>query len=235
MSRNVIAISPDAPLVQAVRLMIAQRVSGLPVLDTSGRPAGMLTEGDLLRRVETGTEGRRVGWFTAVFRPGRLAGDYVQTHGRRVSDVMTPDAVSIIETTPLAEIAELMRTRRVKRLPVTRDGVVVGVVSRRDLVVALAGELDVPATAASDATIRDKLMSELAHQPWVPRRSITIGVEDGVVGLDGVVFDIRERDAIRVAAENVPGVKRVENRLVCVEPNSGILIVGPEDEAAGPH
>ncbi len=123
-----------------------------------------------------------------------------------------------------------MRTRRIKRLPVTRDGVVVGVVSRADLIGALAKELDMPAASAGDATIRDALLAELEREPWVPRRSISIAVTDGVVELDGVVFDVRERDALRVAAENVPGVRRVENRLVCVEPNSGMLMVGPEDE-----
>jgi len=230
MSRNVIGISADAPLSQAVRLMIDRRISGLPVLDAAGRPIGMLTEGDLLRRVETGTEGRRAGWLSIIFAPGRLAGDYVHTHGRHVADVMTPDVVTVSETTSLSELSELMRTRRIKRVPVTRDEVVVGVVSRADLITALAKELDTPAASAGDATIRAAVLAELARQPWAPRRSVTIAVTDGVVEIDGVVFDVRERDALRVAAENVPGVKRVENRLVCVEPNSGILIAGPEDE-----
>jgi CBS domain-containing protein len=230
MSSTVIGISQDAPLSQAVRLMMDNHISGLPVLDQTGRAVGVLTEGDLLQRVETGTAGKAAGWLTTIFAPGRLAGAYVQTHGRRVSDVMTLDPITIEETTSLADVSELMRTRRVKRLPVTRDGKVVGIISRADLVHALARELDAPGASASDIAIRNAILAELASQPWAPRRSFTIAVEDGVVDLDGVVFDVRERDAIRVAAENVPGVNRVDNRLVCVEPNTGMLMVGPEDE-----
>jgi len=91
MSRSVIAISPDAPIAQAVRLMVEHRISGLPVIDTAGRAAGMLTESDLLRRVETGTEGQAPSWFESFFTPGRLAGHYIKTHGRHVSEVMTPN------------------------------------------------------------------------------------------------------------------------------------------------
>lgn len=230
MTRNVVAVSPDAPLSQAVRLMLDRRISGLPVLDTDGRPVGMLTEGDLIRRAETGTDAPRAGWLSIIFTPGRLAGDYVQTHGRRVADVMTPDVISVTETTPLSDVAELMRSRRVKRLPVTRDDSVVGIVSRSDLLGALAKELDTPAASAADAVIREAILAELAAQPWAPRRSVTIAVTGGIVDLDGVVFDVRERDALRVVAENVPGVKKVENRLVCVEPNTGMLVAGPDDE-----
>ncbi len=231
MSPAVIAVRADAPLAQAVRLMIENRVSGLPVLDEAGHSAGILTEGDLLRRAETGTEGKPPGWFGIFFTPGRLAGTYVQTHGRRVADIMTPEVICVEEATPLEDVVELMRRNRIRRLPVTRNGAVVGIVSRADLLRALARELDTPASTASDATIRDAILAELARQPWAPRRSVTIAVQDGVVGIDGVVFDVRERDAFRVLAENVPGVQRVENRLVCVEPETGILMIGPEEDA----
>ena len=168
MSSTVIAISQDAPLSQAARLMIDNHISGLPVLDPAGHPVGVLTEGDLLQRGETGTAGKAAGWLATIFTPGRLAGTYVQTHGRRVSDVMTPDPITIDEATALADISELMRSRRVKRLPVTRDGKVVGIVSRADLVHALAKELDTPAATASDTVIRNAILAELASQPWAP-------------------------------------------------------------------
>jgi CBS domain-containing protein len=125
-----------------------------------------------------------------------------------------------------------MRRQRIRRVPVTRSGVVIGIVSRADLLRALAIKLDVPAAAGSDVAIRDAILAELARQPWAPQRSVTIAVTDGVVEIDGVVFDLRQRDAFRVVAENVPGVKRVENRLVCVEPNTGMLMASPEEEAA---
>ncbi|MGH7153607.1 MAG: BON domain-containing protein, partial [Acetobacteraceae bacterium] len=135
------------------------------------------------------------------------------------------------EATPIDDVVELMRRRRIKRLPVTRDGAVVGILSRADMLRELAKRLDSPAQEAGDATIRNAILAELTRQPWAPRRSVTIDVQDGVVQIDGVVFDVRERDAFRVAAENTPGVKRVEVRLVCVEPNTGTLMLGPEDEA----
>ncbi len=230
MTSPIVAVRLDAPLSQAVRLMVENRISGLPVLDAAGHPVGMLTEGDLLRRAETGTAASRSGWFGQLFMSGRLASEYVQTHSRRVQDVMATDVISVEEDTPLEEITDLMIRRRIKRLPVVRNGSVVGVVSRSDTLRVLAQKLDAPAASATDAELRDQILKEFAAQPWAPRRSVSIAVVDGVVDIDGVVFDLRERDALRVAAENVPGVRSVENRVVCVEPNTGTLMVGPEDE-----
>ena len=235
MTRGVVAVRPEAPLEQALRLMIENRVSGLPVLDAAGRAVGVLTEGDLLRRVETGTEGKRPGWLEIIFAPGRLADDYVRTHGRRVSEVMTPEVLTIEETTPLAEVAHTMRNKRVKRLPVTRAGVVVGIVSRADLVKVLATKLETATESGDDASIRAGIEAELKRQSWVPLRSITVSVSAGAVGIDGVVFDERQRQAIAVAAENTPGVHAVDNRLIVVEPNTGIVMVDPlADQEAAP-
>jgi CBS domain-containing protein len=228
MSRSVVAISPDAPLSQAIRLMTDHRVSGLPVIDAEGRAVGMLTEGDLLRRVETGTEGKP-GWFASFFFPGRQAERYVQTHGRRVSEVMTPDVTCVEEDTPLAEVVALMQRKRVKRLPVLRGEKVVGIVSRADVMRRVGELLGASTATADDAEIRRQIMDGIAHAPWAPRTSVSIGVENGAVLLDGCVFDIRERSAIGVLAENVPGVKRVENRLICVEPATGMLVYGPDE------
>jgi len=230
MSRSVITVSRDAPLTQAIQLMVDRRVSGLPVTDAAGRPIGILTEGDLLRRVEIGTEDQVSGWFARFFTPGRLAGQYVQTHGRRVSEVMTPTVISVQEHTPLSDIVALMRHHRIKRLPVVRDGVVVGIVSRADLVRIIGYALDAPAATADDAAIRRAIVAGLAREPWARNKVVGFSVEYGVVLLDGYVFDMRERAAIAVLAENVPGVKRVENRLLCIEPNSGMVLYGPDDD-----
>ncbi len=231
MTKSVIAVRPEAPLDQAVRLMIENRISGLAVLDAAGRAAGVLTEGDLLRRVETGTEGKRPGWFETIFAPGRLADDYVRTHGRRVEEVMTPEVLTVEETTPLDEVARIMRSKHVKRLPVTRAGLVVGIISRADLVKVLAQKLEAAAEAGDDGAIRGAIEAELKRQSWVPLRSISISVAAGAVAIDGVVFDERQRQAIAVAAENAAGVKSVDNRLIVVEPNTGIVMVDPLAEA----
>jgi len=230
MSRSVVAISPDAPLAQAIRLMTDHRVSGLPVIDAEGRAVGMLTEGDLLRRVETGTEGETPGWFASFFSPGRQAEQYVQTHGRRVSEVMTPDVVCVGEDTPLSKVAALMQHRRIKRLPVVRGEKVVGIISRADLMRVVGESLGTSPATADDTAIRQRIVKELSSAPWAP--SVSVAVENGVVLLDGCVFDMRRRSAIGVLAENVPGVKRVENRLICVEPTSGTLIYAPGREAS---
>jgi len=231
MSRSLLAVREEAPLEQAVRLMIDNRISGLPVLDAAGRAVGILTEGDLLRRVETGTEGKRPGWLEMIFAPGRLADDYIRTHGRRVAEVMTPDVLTVDAAAPLDEVAHTMRSKRVKRLPVTRGGLVVGIVSRADLVKVLAEKLEAATETADDATIRAVIMAELKRQSWVPLRSITVSVSGGAVAIDGVVFDERQRQAIGVAAENAAGAKSVDNRLIVVEPNTGIVMVDPLAEA----
>ncbi len=229
MSRSVVAISPDAPLAQAIQLMTDRRVSGLPVIDAEGRAVGMLTEGDLLRRVETGTEGKAPGWFASFFFPGQQAERYVHTHGRRVAEVMTQDVISVEEETPLAEVVALMQRRRIKRLPVLRGDKVVGIISRADLVRVVGDALAEGAVTADDTAIRKSIIEEIAQAPWAPRTSVSVAVENGVVLLDGCVFDMRGRSAIGVLAENVPGVKRVENRLICIEPATGMLIYDPDD------
>ena len=189
MFKTVVAVTPETPLAQAVRLMIDARVSGVPVIDAEGRAVGMLTEGDLLRRAETGTEGPAPGWFAKL----------------------------------------LMQRHRIKRLPVARDGKVVGVVSRADLARALAQSLFAATETPGDAAMAERIRAELRTQPWSRARGVAIAVENGVVLLDGCVFDPREREAIRVLAENVPGVQSVNNRLIWVEPTTGMVIAGPED------
>ena len=232
MSRSVVSVGPDAPLVQAVRAMTERRISGLPVVDAKGRLVGMLTEGDLLRRVETATDDAAPGWFERFVAAGRLAEDYVRSHGRRVAEVMTPEVVSVEETTALAEVVRLMRQHRVRRLPVLRDGALVGIISRAGLVRRIDAALGGPAVTADDASIRGAILDGLARAPWSSRNPITVTVEHGTVRLDGCLFDLRERDAIGVLAENVPGVTRVENRLACVEPISGVLLCDPGETRA---
>jgi CBS domain-containing protein len=238
MTRTIVAVREEAPLAHALRLLIDNRVSGLPVLDAAGHAVGILTEGDLLQRFEIGTEGKPAGWLASIFAPGRLADEYIRTHGRRVGEVMTPDVLTVEEATPLDDVVQTMTSRKVKRLPVTRDGVVVGIVSRADLIRLLADRLEAGAETGDDASIRAAILAELKRQSWVPLRSITVSVAGGAVALDGVVFDERQRQAIGVAAENAGGVSSVDNRLIVVEPNTGIVMVDPlaeADEAAARH
>ena len=227
MSRNPIAVPAEARLPEALRLMYDHRVSGLPVVDSKAGLVGVLTEGDLLRRSEIGTAGQRSRWLDLLTMPGRLASDYVRTHTRRVGEIMTRDVVSVAEDTPLTEVVRLMERHRIKRVPVLRDGALIGIVSRADLLGAIRRLLVAePKTAASDETIRQHVLAELARASWAPH-GLTVDVVNGVVTLDGVILDERMRSAVRVAAENVPGVKAVADRIVWVEPHSGWIVEGP--------
>jgi hypothetical protein len=201
------------------------------VIDEAGQLVGILTEGDLLRRGETGTERQRPRWLEILLGPGRLASEYVRTHGRKVDDIMTREPVSVAPEAPLDEIVELMERHRIKRVPVIEGDKLVGIVSRADFLRALARRLDAQTAAAvGDDQIRERILAELAKVSWVPRDGIEIAVENGVVNLNGVILDENEREALRVAAENVPGVRAVEDHLVWVEPMSGTIIDAPQPE-----
>src|SRR5271157_295446 len=155
MTRNVISVPPDATVAQAVELMLERGISGLLVVDASGVLAGIVTEGDLLRRDELGTERRRSWWLRMIASPGRQAGDFTRTHGRKVADVMTHDVLSVAADAPLAEIVALMEEHRIKRVPVLEGDRVVGVVSRADLLRALSvAARERAESVADDRTIR---------------------------------------------------------------------------------
>ena len=229
MSRNPIAVPAEAGLAEALRLMFDHRISGLPVVDGKAGLVGILTEGDLLRRSELGTAGQRSRWLDLLMT-GRLASDYVRTNTRRVSEIMTRDVISVAEDTSLTEVVRLMERHRIKRVPVLRDGALIGIVSRADLLHALQRLLVAePKTAASDETIRRHVLDELARAPWAPH-GLTVDVANGVVTLDGVILDEQKRSALRVAAENVPGVKAVVDYILWVEPHSGMVFKAPSGE-----
>jgi CBS domain-containing protein len=231
MTTGVVTIEPSATVMQAVRLMLQKRISGLPVINASGDLIGIVTEGDFLRRTETKTERRRPRWLEFIVGPGRLADEYVHSHGRKVEDVMTPDPITVSEDTQLDEIVQMMEKRGIKRVPVVRGKRLVGIVSRANLLHALASLAPTaPEPSASDTSIRDRLLAELDKQKWAPIGALNVVVRDGNVELWGTITDERERQALIVAAENIPGVKAVRDHLAWVEPNSGMVIYPPGDE-----
>lgn len=136
MTTWVATVAARATVREAARLMAERKISALPVLDDEDRMIGIVSEGDLLRRAELGTETAGSWWLVALAKDA--AADYRKTHGVTVSDVMTRRVVSVARTTPLREVAQLMQKHRVKRLPVLDAGRLVGVVSRADLVRSLA-------------------------------------------------------------------------------------------------
>jgi CBS domain-containing protein len=171
MSPEVVSVSPDAFILEAVRLMLQNRISGLPVMDRQGTLVGVVTEGDFLRRTETGTQRKRARWNEFFEGPGQSADEYVHSHGRKVADVMTPTPITITEDTRLDDIVGLMEQRGIRRLLVVRQGRVVGIVSRANLLHALASVVgELPASAATDVTIREQIVSEFSKQGMVAER-----------------------------------------------------------------
>ena len=231
MTREVISIDPDSTVLQAARLMLQHHISGLPVIDKNGNLVGVLSEGDFLRRSETRTERHRSRWLEFLMGPGRMAAEYTHSHGSKVSEVMTTEVQTVDEVTPIEDIVELLERRRIKRVPVVCGGQVVGIVTRSNLMRAMVSlARKVPPSASDDATIRDCMLAEMANQKWAPAATTNVVVHDGVVELWGVVVDERQRTALKVAAENIPGVTAVKDHMVWIEPSSGITIE-PKDPA----
>jgi CBS domain-containing protein len=229
MTRRVTTVPTNAPIGTAIRVMLQNRISGLPVVNAAGDLAGIVTEGDLLRRDEVSTVRHRPRWLELLVSRGRLAEEYVRAHGRKVEEVMTPEVATVTEETGLEDIVALMEKRHVKRLPVLRGRQIVGIVSRADILRALAGRMAhaVVSGGATDEAIREAILAELQNQPWSGRDTIDVSVAEGVVHFRGAIFDERERRALHVAAENVPGVKGIEDHVVYVEPVSGMYVEVP--------
>jgi CBS domain-containing protein len=222
MSTSIVSVLPSTTLADAVRIMLANHISGLPVLESDGRLVGMITAGDLLRRTELETEGKQPSWLKAFLMPSSVAADYVATHGRHVCEVMTPHPIHVSPLTDLAEVSRLMLHKHVKRLPVLEGGKLVGIISRSDVLRALASKLIETPEARTDEEIRTYIKTELARARWAPKSSIKVEVKENVVNLEGTIFSDEERQAVIVIAENAPGVKTVQDHLTYVDPGSGM-------------
>jgi len=214
MTRGVISLAPDDTMRRAAQLMLQYEISGFPVLDR-GKLVGIVTEGDFLRRTETGTERHRGRWIELLVGPERLAEEYAHAHGRTLDEVMTREVVTVAEDTSLDEAVRLMERHQIKRLPVVKGDAVVGIFTRTNLLRAfIMGSPKATVPSESDAAIREKLLAELDKQPWAPRGSFNAVVENGVVDLQGIIRGERQRVALRIAAENIPGVKQVRDHLL---------------------
>jgi CBS domain-containing protein len=233
MTYGAIGVSEEASLAEVIETMLRSHVSALFVFDADHALAGVLSEGDLLRRNELGAEPKRPRWLEFLLSGGALAQSYVHSHGRKAGEIMTRDVVTISEGADLSEAIDLMLRRRVKRLPVTRDGTVVAVISRSDLLKGLLTSLARESAPHSDAEIRTAIQAELDKLGWAPRASVRVEVAGGVVTFSGAITDERLRSGLKVIAENTPGVTAVHDHMCWIEPNSGFLMPSQEDEQAG--
>jgi CBS domain-containing protein len=227
MTHRVVSISEKATVLDAAQLMMKRRISGLPVVDANGNLVGMITEGDLLRRTELATEKTRNAFLRFLLHPGRVAEEYTHSHGRFIGEVMTPDPVSVSEDTSLDQVVTLLEKKRIRRVPVLRDGQLVGIVTRANLIKAFVKNAQYPSSVnATDSGIRSAIVAEMDKNAWAPTAAIDVSVAAGVVTLSGTIFDERDRGALKVLAENVPGVREVHDDLIWVEPYSGVVIEG---------
>jgi CBS domain-containing protein len=215
MTTKVITVGENASVAEVAKLLAERGISAVPVVDKENRVIGMVSEGDLLHRTETGTEKCRSWWLEMMASTNQLAGDYIKSHSANVKDVMTRDVISVSDTTPLADIAIPLEANRIKRVPVIRDGKLVGIVSRANLVRALAMTVNEPPSSVEldDRTIRDELLAELKAQKWAEVSPANVTVKDGVVHLWSSYLSEQEKRALVVAAENTPGVRRVEDHM----------------------
>jgi CBS domain-containing protein len=214
MSSSVITVQPSTSVKEVAKIFLAQRISAVPVVDDHGKLVGIVSEGDLLHRAEAGTQRHRSWWLLALTNEKALAAEYVKAHARKVSDVMTQEVITATPETDLHEIATLLENHSIKRVPIVKNGQIVGVVSRANLIQAVASDRKPLDMQPSDATIRDRLLTHLKAPRWAHTGLLNATVTDGVVDLWGISNSDAERAAIRVAAETVPGVRAVNDHLI---------------------
>jgi CBS domain-containing protein len=227
MTRNVVTVTPETMVADLVTILLTRNFSGVPVVDFDGKLVGIVTEADLIRRSELGTERKRGGWLAFFTATSTMAQDYVRSHATKVGDLMTPEVVAVTRDASLAEIADLMEERHVRRVPVTEDGRVVGIVSRANLLRAWASlPTEDAAVNADDGAIRTALLEELGKQAWSRRPENSIVVTHGIVHLWGLAATDEEKRALELAAERTPGAKAVRNHIVVLAAEPYPMLLG---------
>jgi CBS domain-containing protein len=220
MTTKVVTVAADATAQEAAALMLRHHISALPVVDQSGKLVGIVSEGDLVRRGELGTERERSWWLELLTSNRTLASDYAKSHGRKVSEVMSKKLITAKPDTPINDIALLLEQHAIKRVPIVEGGKLLGIVARANLVQALAGLKVEPAKkqAGKDSEIREEVLARLSGAPWRPWL-LNVTVHDGVAELWGIANSGDEKTAAGVAVENTPGVVKVNNHII-VRPHS---------------
>jgi CBS domain-containing protein len=212
MTSPAITVDPDRPVRDVAKLMAERRISAVPVVDSDDHVLGIVSEGDLLRGAETGTQRRRSWWLERIASSRQPATEQANPK-RRCAEVMTRDVVTVEVATSIKDIARLLEERCIKRVPVIRRGRLVGIVSRANLVQALASGGWMPSSSSetSDRTIREALLAELGKQNWTNSSPGTVVVTGGIVHLWGYALSDKDHQVLRAAAKNVPGVRGVED------------------------
>lgn len=211
----VITASVNATVRDVAKTLLEKHISAVPVVDGKGKIVGIVTESDLMHRAEAGTERRHSWWLQALQGDWAMASEYIKSHAAKISDIMTREVVTAMPETPLHEVAELLEARHIKHVPiVNKNGDLVGIVSRANLIQAVATARPKLDLHLPDAAIRQKLLDHLQQQSWSRAYNLNVTVSNGVVDLWGVIDSEEERKALRVAAENTPGVAAVNDHFL---------------------
>lgn len=218
MVKDVVTTGPEASVQELATLMLERRISGLPVVDGGGRLLGIVSEGDLIRRPEIDTDRVKLGWLRLLLSDEARARDFVKSHGRKAREVMTQPAISVAADAPLAEVVRLMARHRIKRLPVVDKGRLVGLVTRTDLLRAVAARQAVAPADVKDEELRARIDAMLREEDWAASAVVYVQVEKGVAQLWGTVESQEQREALILAVRGVPGVKDVQPHLGRVLP-----------------
>ena len=219
----VIAATTGQSVYTVMAAMVANRISGVPVVNSDGELIGIVSEGDLMRRPEAGTRHRHSVWFRILWGPEEEAAEFIKENARKVDDVMTREVVTAEPDTDLADIADLLEKRKLKRIPIVEDRLLVGIITRLDLVRAALTRLqDIAQPPKNDDELRRILVERLKSEPWTSAPRFDLKVHDGEVELWGLVDSPIEKKALRVAVETVPGVRAVHDHLTVRPPVMGV-------------
>jgi CBS domain-containing protein len=212
MTKDVVTVGPETTVGEIAALLVRHRIGAVPVVSSDDRRLlGLVSQTDLVHRSETGTEKRRKWWLEAFADPDAKAREYVRSHGHKAQDVMTRMVISVSESATLAEVADALDTHRIRQVPVVMDGRLAGMISRADLVRALAEvSIAAPAARPDSGALQKAVWDQIKAQPWLQTSYVNMAVKDGVVELWGAVDSDDQRRALRILVEGVPGVKRVE-------------------------
>lgn len=209
----VITGTADMTVREIAEMLVANRISALPIVGKNGSVIGIVSEGDLIRRAEIGTQKQRSWWLSLFTSSVQLAEEYAHTHARKVKDLMTHEVISVAPDTALSEIARLLEFHRIKRVPVLDKEKLVGIVTRGDLVRVIATASQREQSPVADEEIRASILRRLDAESWTNAMLIDVTVNDGTVNLWGLIRSEAERRAVLVAVENIAGVKAINDQL----------------------
>jgi CBS domain-containing protein len=216
MTTDVITVGPETTIGEIAALLLDRRISAVPVIE-NGDIVGIVSEGDLMRRPETDTDTGSSPWLSLLTGPGVAPDRFSKAHGTTAREVMTRNVITVTPDTPLDQVAHVLESKRIKRVPVVENGRLVGILSRANLlhglVAARVSRDRSESSAQQDRRIRGEVQEVLRKNPWLERDHVNLVVNDSVVHVWGIVRSEEHRKALYVALRAIPGVKSVEDHL----------------------